>query len=82
MSTAKKLKASQKAKDKQVITLRGALFTDSGDDKDVTAGIAPAFMKVNSKTIPQNCRSIYQLFISYNFLLLIYIFFAVRPQRL
>lgn len=46
MSTTKKLKAAQKAKDKQVITLRGALFTDSGGDKDVTEGIAPAFMKV------------------------------------
>jgi hypothetical protein len=47
MSTAKKLRAAQKARDKQVIALRAALFADDGSDKDVTAGIAPAFMKVS-----------------------------------
>lgn len=45
MSTAKRYHASQKAKDEQVRVLRDALFTN-GVDKDVTAGIAPAFMKV------------------------------------
>ena len=34
-----------KAIDENVITLRKAVFDDNGKDKDVTAGIAPAFMK-------------------------------------
>lgn len=34
-----------KAIDENVITLRKAVFDDNGKDKDVTAGITPAFMK-------------------------------------
>ena len=46
MSTAKKYKATQAKKDEQVRVLKAALFTEGSTDKDVTAGIAPAFMKV------------------------------------
>jgi hypothetical protein len=42
----KKLKESQRDKEKAVLTLRAAIFNDKGEDKDVTAGISPAFMMV------------------------------------
>lgn len=63
MSTAKKLKASQKARDKQVIALRAALFAEGGGDKDVTAGITSAFMKVLTVfPDPSVHRSIHSVF--------------------
>lgn len=44
-TTAKKLKQTQKSKDNDVRALRAAIFNDKGEDKNVTDGIAGAFMK-------------------------------------
>ena len=47
MPSTKKIKSAKKTKDKKhVTTLSQALFTDNGKDKDVTQGIASAFLKV------------------------------------